>query len=1785
MKYFMKGIPLTSLAFTLILWLAIPWPAPVMASDTEGGYGGIPWAWGRNTSGQLGDGSTTSRPAPIQVSDLNDATALAGGEYFSLALKSDGTVWAWGEGANGQLGNGSPYDQYTPVQVSVLSGVHAIAAGDSHSLALKSDGTLRAWGYNAYGQLGDGTTISRSTPVPVSDLTGIIAIAGGGLYTSYTSHSLALNANGTVWAWGKNHTGQLGDGTTTERHTPVQVSDLYSVTAISAGILHSLALKSNGTVWAWGNNSQGRLGDGTTTHHYTPVQVSDLTQIIAIAGGGNHSLALKSGGTVWAWGYNKFGQLGDGTTADRYTPVQVSDLTNIVAIACGQYHSLALQSNGTVWAWGYNVYGQLGDGTTTHCDTPVRVSDLTGIIAVAGGHNHSMAVKEQPAAEKPDLVITDVWNEAGDICYQIRNIGDGTAPKGHHTRLLIDDEEVAEDLIDTELEPEARVRGCLEQAWQASRQEHQIGVCADGRGAISESDEQNNCREETWKSDVTPPGITSGPVVSEITRTSAMISWGTDEDSDSVVKYGQKAGLYNLEAKDVNLVKEHVISLTELQASSVYNYVVMSTDAAGNTAVGAAGFFETEALSDSKFPEISELNIVRKDSAVLCYEISAAVSDDIAIGRVEFYLDGRFIGTAYSEPYTYDLYPFIMGMSREEFFSEDHQVGAVVYDTFGNTAQSSYLPSFVTEPSPIHLDVWPNHHMYLYVDGPTGKLPAGSNINISARASEYEVVSVFSPDDNPMGFTEAEQPVQRVTFDPSNSGSTFYYGADYGYDFSYTWNVSGLGVGTYSIEVKAVAHDGGTRKTIRYLYIEAGEPTLDVSRVVNRIDNYFHVELTVENWGDASAQIDKIRDNVDLLQPIRKQDSQYEVMTESLYDDPAVVSNVEIDLFTDAGSDAVTLAPGESITVGYLAVPVLSAGSAEYSVGSRDVEVHYLDGSSESFDRPCSRISDGSTLSSAVESAKAVSDYLIVTNAGGLFAAFTQAEAGDVLSAMAELAQLKTGILGYVADGGKHTVHDSIKEWGRAMMGSDGVAGNYLSNGYLLLVGEAELMGSWNITIDGYDKVKYSDLIYANTAGEFRDPELIVGRIIGNSASDLIIPLQASINVYKGEPGFEWDRSHALVISGRGDGVSAFEDSVDEIADVLSGAGVSVTTLKKRPIEDGGGNIKAEIKTHDGNTDIVVFRDHGWPTSWSGVIGTGDFGGADPVDFEDSKPFAFGVCCYAGRYEDEDINDDGTPEGEDGIAEAFLKHGAAVYIGATQVSKRSENTEAAADFLDRWISSSDSIGQAFRKFKRNFNGTKGKRYWISEYNLYGDPKYGSRRTVAAAAFPLEAGAPEPRTSLDIVVPDYTVTKTGENEDYVKIPGGELIIEEGKPLVPSYAVQLDYPRGYSVQDVILTDRSGMTSATGLNIPVASMEAGSYTPMEFGEGDSTMPGVLSLDHDEPWWPKGVFDWEVRENADGTSTLRIRLYPFYYNPLTTDVEFYKNYSFAIEVISSTVQVQSLATGQNVYSRGDEVLISLRINNSGDAQDVMVNAAVISAGSDKAVDGFPLRTLKGLAGSASYTLAWDSSGFESGHYYVEVTLRDTFGNVLDRKAKMFTLGESGGEITRFTVTPQAFNIGDNVEISMDFSNTGSEEYTGAAVVNVQDTSGAVIEQFRSPVTGLMPGHSVTFNYSWDTSRVEDSFYRIVGYVLGDSQACAPAGVTLALDPNTDCGRENSGDVNLDCRVDLADAMVLIQYAAGWRELTNLQKKAGNITRHQDYHEVGIADVLEILRILAKSY
>jgi alpha-tubulin suppressor-like RCC1 family protein len=340
---------------------------------------GTVWAWGDNSVGELGDGTTTDRHTPVRVLNLSNIVSVAAGNGFSIALKSDNTVWTWGRNGNGQLGDGTTNTRHTPAMVPGLSNVLVIAAGLVSSYALRvgpGGGEVWVWGDNSHGELGDGTTTDRHSPVQ-ANIQYVLNIAPGNY------HVLALHFDGTLWAWGNNGSGQIGIGTAGGNVlSPVQVN-LPGVTAISAGGMHSVAVDENNNIWTWGDNSTGQLGDGTTTDKHSPQMLDPQLfnsigiigdGVVGIAAGYNHTLATTTDGAIWSWGANGQGQLGDGTKTDRHSPVSINGPTQGSFLTAGTKYSLiSLNLDNTLDSWGNNGSGQVGDGSTTDRTVPVGV--------------------------------------------------------------------------------------------------------------------------------------------------------------------------------------------------------------------------------------------------------------------------------------------------------------------------------------------------------------------------------------------------------------------------------------------------------------------------------------------------------------------------------------------------------------------------------------------------------------------------------------------------------------------------------------------------------------------------------------------------------------------------------------------------------------------------------------------------------------------------------------------------------------------------------------------------------------------------------------------------------------------------------------------------------------------------------------------------------------------------------------------------------------------------------------------------------------------------------------------------------------------------------------------------------------------------------------------------------------------------------------------------------------------------------------------------------------------
>jgi alpha-tubulin suppressor-like RCC1 family protein len=342
------------------------------------GFGGALWCWGDNSSGQVGRGDREEiKQWPVHVVTLgSEVVDVATGGAHTCARKKDDTLWCWGDNTYGQLGiemqagtEASLSLLAAPDQVTAVGrDVAELVAGANHTCIRKKDGSVWCWGSNVFGQLGDATDQVRvvASPVPVRALgVDAVQLAAG------ASHTCARKRDGTLWCWGQSLGGQLGNGTRVwSTPTPVKVKVLEAnVTSVTAGDSHTCARKTDGTIWCWGRNHFGELGDGIGDDgKQIPVPVGALgTDVVEVEAGAHHTCARKQDGAIWCWGSNKFGQLGPGRMEGlpKQTPAQVMRLgLDTLDMAAGEHHTCVRKLDNTLRCWGLNSAGQLGDGTT-----------------------------------------------------------------------------------------------------------------------------------------------------------------------------------------------------------------------------------------------------------------------------------------------------------------------------------------------------------------------------------------------------------------------------------------------------------------------------------------------------------------------------------------------------------------------------------------------------------------------------------------------------------------------------------------------------------------------------------------------------------------------------------------------------------------------------------------------------------------------------------------------------------------------------------------------------------------------------------------------------------------------------------------------------------------------------------------------------------------------------------------------------------------------------------------------------------------------------------------------------------------------------------------------------------------------------------------------------------------------------------------------------------------------------------------------------------------------------
>ncbi len=769
----------------------------------------------------------------------------------------------------------------------------------------------------------------------------------------------------------------------------------------------------------------------------------------------------------------------------------------------------------------------------------------------------------------PDLVVDSIWQQDNQIRCKIKNIGDGPAAANHRAGLYTSGRLVDSAVATVGLDPGETVDVTFVKFYfECHDAEHVFRVTADIDDRVFEQDETNNSLDWTVQCDVTPLRIIEGPVGRVMTTTTAEILWTTNKPSDSNALYDCYSGIFGLSKSSSQQATEHTIHLLGLTPGTVYQFKVRSATDDGESVESKPGYFRTPPKGH-KQPKILDMTFEREPTDFPCYRITAILDDVNGVDKVEFFADGSRLQTDYTPPFQAVFAP---GIVRGEIFRPwTIETTVVAGDGIASMA-IPFEPAYECNEISAEFE-YPFRNETFYIPGET--VPEGTEIPIRVYACMRSTIIhdaggvELPPGESGLRLEFVDLPLEEVQFYVNSVHvGTVPSQSDHRYEFN--WDAEGMRLGRCVLRADAVANDQCIQTITQDIEIEQGEPEIEATRQVWREANAFRIRLNIRNRGTVSYFCDVVRDNVDGLQPIQDSFDDYSVWTT-----PSAggrQNDVTLDLRSE-GAGLYEIEAHHTVRLEYYAIPVqyFLLGASKYEIGEEPVEVVDSAGSDEwTISCPCIRTEDDILLDDEIDSAIAGSDYLIITNPDLCASEF--GAAAFVLSEMARLAYHRNGILGYPFGVGSDDpvwIRDCVKSWGREMSGSDGAAGGYLSNGYLLLVGETEILPSWTVNTTDVDwtggsrstEVKYSDLPYGDVVSSDNVPELSVGRLIGDSAGALMQAIQSSL--YTG-----FDRSYGVSTSGDEGATGNFVGRARDVRDVWVGQA-----------EDGG--IMAErARTH-----------------------------------------------------------------------------------------------------------------------------------------------------------------------------------------------------------------------------------------------------------------------------------------------------------------------------------------------------------------------------------------------------------------------------------------------------------------------------------------------------------------------------------------------------------------------------------------------------------------------------
>lgn len=1318
----------------------------------------------------------------------------------------------------------------------------------------------------------------------------------------------------------------------------------------------------------------------------------------------------------------------------------------------------------------------------TEVDMLVRRSlalALAGALAIGVLSRRLGAQTLDEPVRLPDLVVGPARSAEGGIAFTIRNVGEASAPSGHVAALLFDGVTVEEERIPARLAPGASYAS----AFSSERPGRGVSVAivADWHAEIAEESEDNNSWVQTAGGDTAAPTYVRRPEAHLLGRTSVGISWETDEESTGEVRYGRASRTLGASAPSSSEDGRHHEALLEgLAPSSTYFFEVVARDAAGNEAWSSRDSFDTPSSGPAREPHVA-LECPETVEGLVLLE---ATTDAPDAERVEFWVAGERVHIDYSPPYQFPW----DAASREHGPCE---VSAVVVTRSGSTAIAQAEPTIVEKD----------------LEAPTVSITAPApDANVSGKVKVDAVLA----DDKGLAAAYFKVDGQFEEFLPFPAKPKTA-------NVSFQWNASGWPAGRHRLSVEAYDGDmktGFATRDVELVSVPVTLPKLKILKhEVKRQGNALRVTVVVQNVGAAHARGIALSDSLAGFQAVSAQEAiaDYEA---SFYStgrtgSVAILSHVD-------------LAPGQALTYAYDAVPVLIHPSPPTPSIGNQLEVWYEGKPGEEFRDTCSvpvpKTAGGETIAQAHASALASADYLLVTNPLRLeYYSSAPRDVDALLASMAHLALRAEGALGYLVSCGPGEAGILRGLFIKGGAWSSKLRPDWPLDGYLLLVGEAEIVPAWKrlagylYTTKGEDTpivADYADYPYASTQGDEIYPELSIGRMIGNDPKELRIGLETSIRVREKAAGYAFHRNQALILSGFERGIGGGADPIDFKAEADAAAsavkatnpGTTVNRIHTPDVANFGDAaakklvVQALFFTTVPSKGMLFLAGHGSAFGLDGVGASDVLSKADP--FGSVNPVLYAASCMTGRY-------------ADGVsfAESFLRREAGAYIGATKwgLGTHAPNSKL---FYERWKPGT-SAGLALKYTKQSLDlSDTSQAYYVGIYHLFGDPKYGAGGTAGGDVLSDSAGSgggeAQDLSYLDVAVPDLEVIDDGLARR-LRVPGARELAEPGLPALPVYRVERLYPEGTSVEAVELEGRSERVSVDGVSAdivgPIATAGGGdAWDPVPIG-GERTLPAG------------GGFRWHVVKTGAG-DLLAIHILPVRFDPRSGAAEFWKRWRFRVETSESDLHIASVAFARSEWALGGVVSAEVSALQRGPRLDAILCATIARENGASIVEALPLRRLRDLEGPASFSVQWDSRGAPPGSYELRIELRSPRGALLDAESASFQLGRASVATKVLTVLPLVLWPGMPAKARLCFANDGECAVSGKAVVRVFDSAGSQVAHAEQDVGALAPGASRRVEVPLETEALRPGRHDLRGFLLHDGTASAPLSAALRVVP-----------------------------------------------------------------------